>query len=217
MESARGLRCVRHVVRPDGGRAGESRQVDDLRIEIGSRTLLQFVLQGPADAQERLHAGQDVRRGGRQQHRHLHQAGGLQHRDGDQLELGRAQERELLHRRLQRPEILHRRSRDARQLPGHRPLVPCVVLLRQADHLRRSSLVPQRYPVLPERRDVQGPRQPRRDHPQPDRRPRFRLRAHPGHLVDRQRDAHALGRRRAQVARLPLRSGLPPLPQPHGA
>lgn len=32
-----------------------------------------------------------------------------------------------------------------------------------------------------------------------------------------QRDAHALGRRRAQVARLPLRSGLPPLPQPHGA
>lgn len=53
--------------------------------------------------------------------------------------------------------------------------------------------------------------------PQPDRRPRFRLRAHPGHLVDRQRDAHALGRRRAQVARLPLRSGLPPLPQPHGA
>lgn len=27
--------------------------------------------------------------------------GGLQHRDGDQLELGRAQERELLHRRLQ--------------------------------------------------------------------------------------------------------------------
>ena len=26
---------------------------------------------------------------------------GLQHRDGDQLELGRAQERELLHRRLQ--------------------------------------------------------------------------------------------------------------------
>lgn len=81
-----------------------------------------------------------------------------------------------------------------RQLPRHRPLVPCVVLLRQADHLRRSSLVPQRHPVLPERRDVQGPRQPRRDHPQPDRRPRFRLRAHPGHLVDRQRDAHALGR-----------------------
>lgn len=28
-------------------------------------------------------------------------SGGLQHRDGDQLELGRAQERELLHRRLQ--------------------------------------------------------------------------------------------------------------------
>ena len=34
-------------------------------------------------------------------HRHLHQAGGLQHRDGDQLELGRTQKRELLHRRLQ--------------------------------------------------------------------------------------------------------------------
>ena len=158
-----------------------------------------------------------MRRGSRQQHRHLHQAGGLQHRDRDQLELGHAQERELLHRRLQRPEILHRRRRDARQLPRHRALVPCVVLLRQADHLRRSALVPQRHPVLPERRDVQGPRQPRRDHPQPDRRPRFCLRAYPGHLVDRQRDAHALGCRRAQVARLPLRSGLPPLPQPHGA
>ena len=165
MESARGLRCVRHFVRPDGERAGEGRQVDDLRIEIGPRTLFQLLLQSPTDAQERFYAGQNVRCRGCQQHRHLHQAGSLQHRDCDQLELGDAQERELFHRRLQRSEILHRRRRDARQLPRHRPLVPRVVLLRQTDHLRRSALVPQRHSVLPERRDVQGARQPRRDHP----------------------------------------------------